>query len=101
MRTQLQRLLAYQSSSQVAVRVLPFSAGAHAGLNGSLNLLSFGEGPDVAYSEGYGSGRILTDSREIRLCSVQYDLLLAAAPSPDDSADLIAQVMEDPDEQHR
>lgn len=101
MRTQLQHLLAYQDSFQVVVQVLPFSAGAHTGLNGSLNLLSFDEGPDVAYSEGYGSGRILTDPREVQLCSVKYDLLLAAALSPDDSAELIAQVMEDLDEQHR
>jgi hypothetical protein len=99
--TQLAGLLSFRDSAKVVIQVLPYSAGAHSGLNGSLNLLSFDEGPDVAYSEDYAGGQIRTDPAEVRQCSMRYDLMRAAALSPDDSAELIAQVMEDCDEQQR
>lgn len=99
MRTQLARLLDHRESSRVVIQVLPYSAGAHALLNGSLTLLAFDDGPDVGYSEGYGGGQIVSDPGEVQVCSVKYDLLRAAALSPDASADVIAQVMEDCDEQ--
>lgn len=99
MRTQLHRLLDYRDAPRTVVQVLPFSAGAHAGLNGSLNLLSFEDSPEVAYSEGHSGGRMLTETGDVELCGVKYDLLRAAALSPDDSAELIAQVLEELDEQ--
>ncbi|EST39336.1 hypothetical protein N566_02480 [Streptomycetaceae bacterium MP113-05] len=99
MRTQLRRLLDYRETPRVVVQVLPFDAGAHAGLNGSFNMLSFGDSPDVAYSEGYAGGQTLTEASDVELCQVQYDLVRAAALSPDDSAELIAQVLEELDEQ--
>ncbi|MEC4017225.1 helix-turn-helix domain-containing protein [Streptomyces sp. H27-D2] len=99
MRTQLLRLLSLRGAPRVVIQVLPYSAGAHTGLNGSLNLLSFDGEPEVAYSEGYGGGRILTEPAEVQGCARRYDLLRAAALSPDDSAELIAQVLEDLDVQ--
>lgn len=99
MRAQLQRLLEYRASPRVVVQVLPYRAGAHAGLNGSLTLLAFDEGPGAAYSEGYVGGQVLTEPHSVQLCSVQYDLLRAEALSPDYSAELIAQVMEELDEE--
>ena len=100
MRAQLLRLLAYREAPRLVVQVLPYSAGAHAGLNGSFTLLSFEDSPDLTYSESYGGGRILTDPGEVDGCAVKYDLLRAAALSPDDSAELIAHVLEELDE-HR
>lgn len=99
MRSQLHRLLDYRETPRVVVQVMPYSAGAHAGLNGSFTLLSFGESPDVSYSEGYVGGQTLTEPSDVELCQVQYDLVRAAALSPDDSAELIAQVLEELDEQ--
>lgn len=99
MRGQLLRLLEYRESPAVVIQVLPNSAGTHAGLNGSMNLLSFDDSPTVAYAEGYGGGQTLTDSDEVRRCGMKYDLVRAAALSPDDSAELIAEVVEELDEQ--
>lgn len=100
MRTQLARLLDYRDAPGIVVQVLPNSEGAHAGLNGSFNLLSFDDSPDVAYAEGYGGSQTLTDPDEVQLCDLKYDLLRAAALSPDESAELIARVLEELDE-HR
>jgi transcriptional regulator with XRE-family HTH domain len=99
MRSQLRRLLDYRETPRVVVQVLPFRVGAHASLNGSLTLLGFDEGPELAYSEGHSGGRFLTEPRQVEHCEVKYDLLRAAAMSPDGSAELIAQVLEELDEQ--
>jgi transcriptional regulator with XRE-family HTH domain len=100
MRTQLGRLLELRESPRAVVQVLPYSAGAHAGLNGSFTLFSFADSPDIAYSEGYGGVQTLTETKEVADCVLQYDLVRAAALSPDDSAEFISQVMEDLDGQH-
>ncbi|MGW8379947.1 helix-turn-helix transcriptional regulator [Streptomyces sp. ODS28] len=99
MRAQLARLLEYRESPQVVIQVLPNSAGAHAGFNGSVTLMSFDDSLDIAYAEGYGGGQTLSQPDEVQRCGVKYDLVRAAALSPDDSAELIAQVMEELDEQ--
>ncbi|MDT0377817.1 helix-turn-helix transcriptional regulator [Streptomyces sp. DSM 42041] len=95
MRTQLRRLLDHRESPRVVVQVLPYSAGAHASLNGSLTLLDFEEGPELAYNEGHSGGRYLTEPSTVEHCGLKYDLLRAAALSPDDSADFIVQVLEE------
>lgn len=99
MRPQLQVLLEHRQSARIIIQVLPYSTGAHAGLNGSFTLFSFGDSPDIAYSEGYGGAQSLTETSEVAECTLKYDLVRAAALSPDDSAELIAQILEDLDEQ--
>lgn len=94
-RTQLNRLLDSHRPPQVTIQVLPFSAGAHAGSDGSFNLLSFAESGDVAYFEGYGSGNVIMPMEEVDRFALRYDLLRAAALSPGDSAELIAKIMEE------
>ncbi|MEU8350822.1 MULTISPECIES: helix-turn-helix transcriptional regulator [unclassified Streptomyces] len=95
MRAQLAHLLSFRTSDSVHVQVLPYSAGAHAGLPGSFAILRFDGSPDIAYTEGYDSGVTTVNPAEVRDRSLRYDLLQAAALSPEDSADLIASVMED------
>lgn len=100
MADQLARLLNYHSRDWVQIQVLPFSAGTHAGLLGSFNVLRFAKDPDIAYDENYGAGCMTANSQEVRERSLRYDHLQAAALSIEDSADLIAQVMEERYAQH-
>lgn len=97
MRAQLLRLLAYREAPNVVVQVMPYSEGAHAGLNGSVTLMSFEELPDASYSEGYAGAQIVTSPNDVKVCEVQYDLVRAAALSPDASAALIAEILEELD----
>lgn len=92
---QLAHLLGFRHRRWVKVQVLPFAAGAHAGLLGSFVLLRFDDNPDIAYEEDYGPGRMTANSPEVRERWLRYDHLQAAALSVEDSAELIARVMEE------
>lgn len=95
MREQLDRLAALALNRRIVLQVLPFSAGAHACTDGALTVLSFDEGPDVVYVEGPGSGQLISEPDHVAKCQLRYDLLRAAALSPEASVALIRAVMEE------
>ncbi|MER7193593.1 helix-turn-helix domain-containing protein [Streptomyces flaveolus] len=95
MRGQLGHLLAFEGNPRINIQVLPFSAGAHAGLQGSFNLYRFASDPAIVYTEGYGTGHPTANPDTVRDCSLRYDHLRAAALSLKDSAELIRRVMEE------
>lgn len=95
MRNQLAHLLSFERNPRINIQVLPFSVGAHAGLQGSFNLYRFVGDPAIVYTEGYGRGHPSADPDTVSDCSLRYDHLRAAALSPKDSAELIRRVMED------
>ncbi|MGO4425955.1 Scr1 family TA system antitoxin-like transcriptional regulator, partial [Streptomyces sp. MCAF7] len=74
---------------------LPFSAVIPTSLDGSFNLLTMDEGADLVYSEGVGTAQVLADPDEFAQAEFRYDLLRAAALSPEDSCELIASLMEE------
>ncbi|MFI1285260.1 Scr1 family TA system antitoxin-like transcriptional regulator [Streptomyces sp. NPDC020858] len=95
MRNQLAHLLDLRRREWVRVQILPFEAGAHAGLPGSFNLLRFDDGPDLVYTEDFVQGHMTANPQALREGSLRYDHLQAAALSLDDSAALIARVLEE------
>ncbi|MEU7277488.1 helix-turn-helix transcriptional regulator [Streptomyces sp. NPDC045431] len=95
MRGQLAHLLSFADHQWVNVQVLPFSAGQHTGMMGSFNLLRFEDDPDIFYAERYDSGHMTANPQVIRERSVGYARLQATAFSPEESAALIARVMEE------
>ncbi|MFI7384973.1 helix-turn-helix domain-containing protein [Streptomyces sp. NPDC049813] len=95
MRGQFERLLSYENDPRVNVQVLPFSAGPHAGMQGSYDLFRFPCDPPIVYTEGYGQGHPTANPATIKDCSLRYDHLQAAALSVRDSAELIRYVMEE------
>ncbi|MGW2382477.1 helix-turn-helix domain-containing protein [Streptomyces sp. NPDC001658] len=95
MRGQLAHLLAFEGNPRINIQVLPFSAGAHAGMQGSFTLFRFAGDPPIVYTEGYGSGHPTANPDTVGDCSLRYDHLRAAALSLKDSAELIRRVMED------
>ncbi|WP_406267109.1 helix-turn-helix domain-containing protein [Streptomyces sp. NBC_00191] len=95
MRNQLAHLLGLQGREWVQVQILPFAAGAHAGLPGSFTVLRFEDDPDLVYSEDFVQGHMTANPQALREGSLRYDHLQAAALSVEDSAALIARVMEE------
>ncbi|MBT2493392.1 helix-turn-helix domain-containing protein [Streptomyces sp. ISL-96] len=95
MRNQLAHLLGLRGREWVKVQILPFEAGAHAGLMGSFNLLRFEGDPDLVYTEDFVQGHMTANPQALREGSLRYDHLQAAALSVEDSAALIARVMEE------
>ncbi|MFI8516739.1 Scr1 family TA system antitoxin-like transcriptional regulator [Streptomyces sp. NPDC085481] len=92
---QLAHLLSFRDHPWIQVQVLPFGVGQHAAMMGSFNLLRFDDDPDIFYAESYDSGHMTANPQVIRERSVGYARLQAAALSREDSAALIARVMEE------
>ncbi|WP_369270738.1 helix-turn-helix domain-containing protein [Streptomyces sp. R11] len=101
MHGQLAHLLSFEHNPRINVQVLPFSAGAHAGSQGSFTVFRFPSDPVIVYTEGYGSGRPTANPDTVKDCSLRYDHLQAAALSLKDSAELIRRVMEERYGEHR
>ncbi|MFI5862378.1 Scr1 family TA system antitoxin-like transcriptional regulator [Streptomyces sp. NPDC051546] len=95
MREQLAHLLGLRDREWVRVQVLPFEAGAHAGLPGTFNLLRFEDDPDIVYTEDFVQCHMTANPAALREGSLRYDHLQAAALSVEKSAELIARVMEE------
>ncbi|WP_371678731.1 helix-turn-helix domain-containing protein [Streptomyces sp. NBC_01276] len=95
MRNQLAHLLALEGREWVEVQILPFDAGAHVGLDGTFTLLRFDDDPDIVYTEDFVQGHMTANPQALREGCLRYDHLQAAALSVEDSAALIARVMEE------
>ncbi|MGI5449531.1 helix-turn-helix domain-containing protein [Streptomyces sp. CA-243310] len=95
MRNQLAHLLGLRGREWVRVQILPFEAGAHAGLPGTFTTLRFEDDPDLVYTEDFVQGHMTANPQALREGSLRYDHLQAAALSVEDSAVRIARVMEE------
>ncbi|MFJ2290681.1 Scr1 family TA system antitoxin-like transcriptional regulator [Streptomyces sp. NPDC087894] len=82
---------------RLIAQVLPFSAGAHAALDGGLKLMSFPDAPPLAYVDGLGMGRLQDDPAGVARYELTYHLLGASASSPEASLALIESAAEDYD----
>lgn len=98
MRMQLRRLAEAASMQNVTMQVLPFEAGAHAGMDGTFAILDFPEpgDSDVVYAENATGGLFLEKNDELRKYALIFDNIQAAALSPERTAKLIAELAEEP-----
>jgi transcriptional regulator with XRE-family HTH domain len=96
MAKQAQRLLELGQLPHVTIQVVPFTAGAHPGMEGPFLILGFPEqaDPDVVYVDSTSGGFFLELPPDVRRYSLMFDHLRAAALKPDDSLALIAQAAE-------
>ncbi|WP_030916750.1 helix-turn-helix domain-containing protein [Streptosporangium amethystogenes] len=96
MRDQLQALLVAARRPNVTIRVLPYRAGAHAGLEGAFTVLSFTEevDPDVAYVEGTAGDVYIESSDQIDRYKMAFERICDAALPQDASMGLIAEAKE-------
>ena len=95
MRAQLAHLLDFADQPNVVIQVVPFDAGEYPGLDGSLTILSFADGPDVAYTESHtDAAMVIHWPDKVATCNLGYDLIKSVALSPKISAGLISKAME-------
>jgi transcriptional regulator with XRE-family HTH domain len=95
MREQLAFLLEVSERPRTMVEVIPFDAGYHAGLGGSLTILGFDDGHDIGYVESSGVGVVVEQPAGVAALHVRYDLLRGHALPVEESRALIRTVMED------
>ncbi|WP_043673494.1 helix-turn-helix domain-containing protein [Streptomyces xylophagus] len=91
----LHRITGLMRRNRVIVQVLPFEAGAHPAMQGSIKLMDFEDAPPLVYFEGVGTGRLEDDPSTVRHHRLTYELLAACALSPEKSLALIEAMAQD------
>jgi transcriptional regulator with XRE-family HTH domain len=87
MHEQLKRLIEIARRPHVTLQLLPFSGGAHAGLDGPFTVIRFPEptDKDMVYFEHTGWEHYLDDPDAVSLYLSLFDHIRATALKPDDS----------------
>ena len=93
-RHQLESIVQISARPYVTVQVLPFSSGAHAGLDGRFTILTFPEpeDPPVAYVEGLMGDVYLESDAELDVYNLAWTHLVSQAMAPAESAAMISQL---------
>jgi transcriptional regulator with XRE-family HTH domain len=92
MRAQLEHLLAAAELPHIKIQVLPFEAGAHAGMDGSFLLLHFPDeqDPDTVYVVMATGGVFQEKADELRRYETVFSSLQEVALPPDESVAFVA-----------
>jgi hypothetical protein len=91
MREQFIALMDAAVRPYVTIQALPFSAGAHAGMDGKFTILSFPdpEDPPIAYVEGLMGDVYLESEEDVDLYNFSWSHLVTQALAPDESTTMI------------
>lgn len=92
MSQQLDDLVLAAELPNVTLQVLPFSAGAHAGMDGTFAILEYEEpaDPDVVFAENAAGGLFLEKDDELGRYKFIFNHLRASALPPNASVEFIA-----------
>jgi hypothetical protein len=94
MAAQLAHLLKEAESPHITLQVLPFVVGAPPAAE-SFTLLTFDEGPNVAYVDTAMEGHLIDSAEAVANATATYERLRAAALHPEQSLSMIRRVMEE------
>ena len=94
MRAQLQHLIEVSTrpNATVTLQVLPFTVGAHPGMNGPFVILTFSSptDPSMVYLETATDGLYLDEPADVERYTLRFNHLVARALGPDESRTMIA-----------
>ncbi|MFD6194642.1 helix-turn-helix domain-containing protein [Streptomyces sp. NPDC060275] len=92
-RRQLEHLLEVAQLRHVEIQVMPLDREEHAGVDGGIEVLKFGDGSAVGRSPGVASGRPVTEARCLRILELRYGIIRAQALTPRESTAFIEQLL--------
>ncbi|WP_338932452.1 helix-turn-helix transcriptional regulator [Streptomyces netropsis] len=95
MKGQLERLRDLADTAPHVVQIIPENGKPYHGWSGSFALLSFNEGADVVHVDGFPRGYFLAEQDDVASATRAYDLLIATALPPNDSAPLINSILKE------
>jgi hypothetical protein len=93
MLAQYEHLYELSLKPEVTFRVVPFTAGAHAGTEGPFSLINL-DSRDIAYASAQNGGRLIETPGEIRDLGVRFERISAKAASEDASREILTRYME-------
>jgi hypothetical protein len=98
MRDQLMRLIEAARLPNVIIQILPFAAGAHAGMDGTFAILEFEEDEyaDVVFAENATGGLFPEKAEELRRHNSIFETIRATALDPEESTEMIKMLIEEP-----
>jgi hypothetical protein len=89
---QLDHLIKTGESPRAVIQVLPFTAKDAPGADGPAALFEFRADQPVAYLEGWGTGRVVEEPKEVAAIATALSMIKSCAMSPGDSQLLMAQI---------
>jgi transcriptional regulator with XRE-family HTH domain len=92
MREQIDHLISVAELQGIVIQVLPFSVSDAPGVDGPAALFEFEDSSPAAYLEGWGSGRIVKDPKEVAAIATAINMIKGCALSPIDSARLMTTI---------
>ncbi len=104
MRVQIERLLQAAEQTSIEIQILPFDAGAHAGLNGAFVILDFPPLPEsypgaandkIVYTDYLLGSLYLEQPAEVAAYTAVFEQIRAEALSAERSRDLLHQIGKD------
>lgn len=95
MHRQLRTLVDASARPNVTVRVVPLSAGAHPGLDGTFVFLEFADEPMLVHLENWSNSAFLEEDHHLESYRLALQGLQDVALAPDASAAMIAAVAEE------
>ncbi|MBU2670005.1 helix-turn-helix domain-containing protein [Actinoplanes bogorensis] len=98
MRDQLARLITAARLPNVTLQILPFAAGAHAGMDGTFSILEFEEegDADVVFTENATGGLFLEKAEELSKYISIFETIRSTALLPEESIGMIEMLVEEP-----
>jgi transcriptional regulator with XRE-family HTH domain len=92
MRAQLDRLVEAASHPNITIQVIPFTVGAHPGMESNFNILELRDTPGIVFVEGLIGSHYLQKPEELDWYRSVFDRLRTLALGPKDTIDLIARM---------
>ncbi|MFI1866222.1 helix-turn-helix domain-containing protein [Streptomyces jumonjinensis] len=93
LRRQLERLLEVGQLRNVEIQVMPTDREDHAGMEGLIEVLKFGDGTAVGRCEGEFNGRPVSDRKQLRIIELRYGIIRGQALTPRESLAFIEQLL--------
>ena len=95
---QLAKLITAARLPNITLQILPFAAGAHAGMDGTFAILEFEEegDADVVFTENATGGLFLEKAEELSKYNALFEIIRTTALPPEESIEMIEMLTEEP-----
>ncbi|MER8009239.1 MULTISPECIES: helix-turn-helix transcriptional regulator [unclassified Streptomyces] len=93
LRRQLEHLLGVAQLRNVTFQVMPTEREDHAGMQGLIDVMKFGDGTAIGRSDGAFNGRPVSSHRDLQILELRYGMIRAQALTPKESLAFVEQVL--------